>query len=44
MLSDMDDKEKINTKIRSDHFNLLKEISDNSNIQIILKNKNNSYI
>ena len=44
LLSEMDDQEKINEKIRIDHFDLIKEISDNSNIQIILKNKRNSDI
>ena len=44
MLSEMNSKEKINTKIRNDFSNLVKEISDNSNIQIILKNKNNADI
>ena len=44
LLSEMDDQEKINEKIKIDHFDLIKEISDNSNIQIILKNKRNSDI
>ena len=44
LLSEIDDQEKINEKIRIDHFDLIKEISDNSNIQIILKNKRNSDI
>ena len=43
-MSEMNDQETINTKIRNDFPNLVTEISDNSNIQIILKNKNSADI
>lgn len=39
ILSQMESQDQINKMIRSDYSNLAKEISDNSNIQIILKNK-----
>ena len=44
MMSEMNNQETINTKIRNDFPNLVTEISDNSNIQIILKNKNSADI
>ncbi len=38
------DKESINKKINSDYKKIIKEISENSNIQIIIKNKNEEEI
>ena len=38
------DKEVINQKIKTNYENIIKEINENSNIQIIIKNKNEEEI
>ena len=39
-LSEGDNLEAVNEKIKNGHENLIKEINENSNIQLIIKNKN----
>ena len=43
-LTDRKDKEDINIKIENDYGNTLKEINENSNIQIITANKTNQEV
>ena len=38
------DKEVINKKINNDYEKIIKEINENSNIQIIIKNKNDEEV
>ena len=43
-LTDRKDKEDIKIKIENDYGNTLKEINENSNIQIIIKNKSEDQV